>query len=162
MLNTLAQLSILACSGFVLVALLAEMAATRQMVNSHYRCVPFIRLCRQARIGAALMVALFWGVSFVVYPLAALILLFIAAFSTLSFQSAAIQVGSYWDASLRTFLPTALVLCLVGDMTLKATPNKDEAFTLGASHAALVCLSAIGFWLLAELRARQDRIRYQD
>jgi len=101
MLNTLAFSALCACFAFVLVALLADWEATRQMVNSRFRFVPLVRLCRSARGGAALMVGLFMGVSLAATPLFALMAILLAALVTLAGQGGLLAVGAIWQAGLR-------------------------------------------------------------
>lgn len=162
MLNSLAYFSIYACFAFSLLGLLGEVEATRQMGRSRYLFVPVIRLLRHARIGAAAMVALFLGVSFAASPLAALPALLMTWLFTLSIQHKALFCGAYWDAALRTTLPSALVLCFAFDLVAAAAPNVSTGLSLGMVHAALVGGSAVCLWLIAEFRVQQDLIRLRD
>lgn len=162
MLNTLAFSALCACFAFVLVALLADWEATRQMVHSRFRFVPLVRLCRSARGGAALMVGLFMGVSLAATPLFALMAILLAALVTLAGQGGLLAVGAIWQAGLRGFLPVALMLCFVANVAMGVLPQSQQTLSLGLREGLLASISAIGFWFIAELRFQQDLLRLRD
>lgn len=162
MLNTLGYFSLFACLVFVAVAVLADWVATHQMVHSRFRFVPVVRLCRNARAGAALMVALFLGLGMVSSPLGTLMAFLLACLLTLASQGRMLVVGAMWQAGLRCFLPMALVLGFLANLSAAALPHATGQMALNPLTAFLAVLSAVGFWFIAELRTQQDLLRLRD
>lgn len=162
MLNSLEFIALYACFAFVLVALLADWEATRQIAHSRFRLVPFVRLLRSARGGAALMAGLFLGAGLGSAPLPVLLALLLAFLVMLAFQGQLLDSGAVWQASFRGFFPVALVLCFVTNVALTSHPYGARVLSFGWVEAMLALASAVGFWLIAEFRTQQDLLKLRD
>lgn len=162
MFNSIGFIALYACFAFVVVALLADWEATRQIAHSRFRLVPLIRLCRSAWGCAALMAGFFLGVGLASAPLPALLALLLAFLVMLVFQGHLLDSGAVWQASFRSFFPVALVLCFVANVALTDHPYGARVLSFGWVEAALALTSAVGFWLIAELRTQQDLLKLRD
>ncbi len=162
MLNNLGYLALVGCLLFVTVGLLADIEATRQMTHSRFRWVSLVRLCRCARGAAALMVALLFALAMAASPLVTVTSLLLACLLAMLSQGALLVYGALWQVGLRAFLPALLLLVTFANLQGVALPHATGELAFSPLAAVLAVACALGFWLIAEQRTRQDLLRLRD